>query len=71
MLDILTNRMVNAFFLFSESPSACRNIRATSMKEINISISWEIPATTGRDDFYYTVEYTDGESIIESDTACV
>ena len=37
------------------------------MKEKNISISWEIPANTGRDDFYYTVEYTDGESV-ESDT---
>lgn len=46
----------------SEPPSECRDIRAISTKDRSIDISWEIPTNTGRDDFYYIVEYTDGES---------
>ena len=36
---------------------------AISVKEQSINISWEIPRNTGRDDFYYNVKYSDGDSI--------
>ena len=47
----------------SEPPSECRNIMAISVKEKSINISWEIPINTGRNDFYYNVEYSDGDSV--------
>ena len=46
-----------------EPPSICRNIRAISIEGRNVNISWERPASTGRDDFYYSVEYSDGDSV--------
>ena len=33
------------------------------MEEQTVSISWSKPDDTGRDDFYYTVEYSDGKSV--------
>ena len=33
------------------------------MEEQTVNISWSKPDDTGRDDFYYVVEYSDGESV--------
>ena len=46
----------------SEPPSECRDIKVITVTEKSINISWEIPTNTGRDDFYYILEYTDGEN---------
>lgn len=43
-------------------PGVCRNIRIDSMNDGIINISWMRSTEIGRDDFYYTVEYSDGES---------
>ena len=32
------------------------------MDEKSVSVSWERPTISGRDDFYYIVEYSDGDS---------
>lgn len=32
------------------------------MRERYVNISWERPSITGRDDFYYNLEYSDGEN---------
>ncbi len=47
--------------LFIGPPSACRNLLVnTARTQANtIAITWERPFTTGRDDFYYNILYTD------------
>ena len=43
-------------------PSACRNIKSTSVGAQSLTVEWERPQTIGRDDYYYIFQYTDGES---------
>ena len=44
-------------------PSACRNIKSTFIGAQSLNVEWERPEVTGRDDYYYILQYTDGESI--------
>ena len=44
-------------------PSACWNIRAIFVRDRSLDVQWERPAITGRDDFYYVLEYSDGEVV--------
>ena len=43
-------------------PGACQNIKTTFIGERSLTIQWERPAFIGRDDFYYLLEYSEGES---------
>ena len=52
---------------FIEPPTACRNINLVSMEEQSASISWKRPVKIGRSDFYYIMEYSDGD-VVRSDT---
>ena len=36
-----------------------RNLRTTTITSTNVSLSWTRPEVTGRDDFYYSIEYSD------------
>ena len=44
-------------------PSVCRNIKTKFAGDRFLDVQWERPAITGRDDFYYVLEYSDGESV--------
>ena len=41
----------------SGPPSACHNLRANLIADRRIDLSWERPTFTGRDDFYYILEW--------------
>ncbi len=43
-------------------PSGCRNIQAVHSTATQITLRWKKPLNTGRDDFYYEIEYSDEES---------
>ena len=43
-------------------PSACRNIQAIQRTATQITLRWKKPVTAGRNDFYYQIEYSDGET---------
>ena len=44
-------------------PSACRNIKSTFIGAQSLNVEWERPEVTGRDNYYYVLQYTDGESV--------
>ena len=48
---------------YTGPPSACQNIRTDFIGERSLSVKWQRPAITGRDDFYYVLEYSDGKSV--------
>ena len=41
----------------SGPPSACRNIKANLIGDRRIDVFWERPTFTGRNDFYYILEW--------------
>ena len=43
-------------------PSGCRNIQAIQITATEITLRWKKPVNTGRDDFYYQMEYSDGQN---------
>ena len=43
-------------------PSSCRNIQAIQRTATQITLRWKKPINVGRDDFYYEIEYSDGET---------
>ena len=43
-------------------PTACQNIEIISIGNQSITVQWEKPIIIGRDDFYYILNYSDGES---------
>ena len=43
-------------------PSACRNIQAIQWTATQITLRWKKPISIGRNDFYYRIEYSDGET---------
>ena len=43
-------------------PSACRNLAVSDSSTHNkITVTWNRPSTTGRDDFYYNIYYSSSE----------
>ena len=40
-------------------PGLVRNLRTTTITSTSVSLSWTRPEVTGRDDFYYSIEYSD------------
>ena len=38
-------------------------MKLTSVGAHSVNVEWERPHFTGRDDFYYVLQYTDGESV--------
>ena len=49
--------------ILSGPPSACRNIKSNHIGAQSLNVQWERPEVTGRDDYYYMLEYSDGESV--------
>ena len=47
--------------ILAAPPSGCRNIQAIHSTATQITLRWKRPLNTGRDDFYYEIEYSDGE----------
>ena len=46
--------------LVNTAPSGpVRNLRTTTITSTSVSLSWTRPEVTGRDDFYYSIEYSD------------
>ena len=50
------------FILIAAPSSACRNIQAIQRTATHITLRWKKPISTGRTDFYYRIEYSDGET---------
>ena len=48
--------------IFVAPPSGCRNIQAIQSTATEITLRWKKPVNTGRDDFYYQIEYSDGQN---------
>ena len=44
-------------------PSSCQNIKSLFVGAQSLNVQWERPEITGRDDYYYMLQYTDGESV--------
>ena len=53
----------NCFYACIEPPSECQRIKIISIEEQSVSLSWKRPVIIGRDDFYYAVKYSDGETV--------
>lgn len=43
-------------------PSACRNIQALQRTATQITLRWRKPMSIGRNDFYYQIRYSDGDT---------
>jgi len=46
-----------------EPPTAVRNLRVTDTTSNSITLQWDPPFRTGRQDYYYVVEYSDPDDI--------
>ena len=38
-------------------------MKSTSIRAQSLKVEWQRPEVTGRDDYYYILQYTDGESV--------
>ena len=48
--------------LITAPPSTCRNIQVLQRSDTRVTMQWAKPVNTGRDDYYYQIEYGDGET---------
>ncbi len=46
-------------FVNTAPPGPVRNLRSTTISNNSVILSWTRPEVTGRDDFYYSIEYSD------------
>ncbi len=54
MLSTYMSSLVN-----TAPPGPVRNLLTTTITSTSVSLSWTRPEVTGRDDFYYSIEYSD------------
>ena len=48
-----------AYVINTAPPGPVRNVHTTTITCTSVSLSWTRPEVTGRDDFYYSIEYSD------------
>lgn len=51
--------------LHAAPPTSCLNIGLLDKSDKQVSLRWSRPRLTGRGDFYYTIAYSDGETVGE------
>ena len=49
--------------IYSASPGSVRNLRAATVTDTSVTVTWTRPVVTGRSDFYYTLQYSDPDNI--------
>lgn len=49
------------FSVYAAPPSGCLNIGLINKTDRQVTLRWTRPKVTGRDDFYYTISYGNGE----------
>ena len=56
--------LMTASLLNAAPPSACRNIQTLQRTDtqVTLDLRWKKPVFIGRNDFYYVIEYSDGET---------
>lgn len=57
------NSMEN--ILCAGPPTAVHNLRVVSTTTTSISIQWDLPLVTGRPDYFYNVEYSSPDDILQ------
>ena len=51
--------IIMASLVNTAPPGPVRNLHTTTITSTSVSLSWTRPEVTGRDDFYYSIEYSD------------
>ncbi len=49
-------------FVITAPTGPVKNLRTTTITSTSVSLSWTKPEVTGRDDFYYSIEYSDPDT---------
>ena len=52
-----------SLYIRAAPPNACRNIHVRQRGSRNITLSWTKPTSTGRNDFYYLIDVSDGDTL--------
>ncbi len=57
-VSLFHNALINHLY-YTAPPGPLRNLRTTTITATSVTLSWTKPEVTGRDDFYYSIEYSD------------
>ena len=48
--------------IYSAPPGPVRSLRAATVTDTSVTVTWTRPEVTGRSDFYYTLQYSDPDN---------
>lgn len=54
--------LIMMFIISTAPPTSCRNIQVKEKQDKSLTLVWTKPVDTGRNDFYYQIKYSDGET---------
>ena len=60
IVDVIN--LISLLSFMTAPPSACHNIQLLQRTDTQIMLRWAKPVNTGRNDYYYQIEYSDGET---------